>query len=105
MADAQYQEYELQLEPGSRIFVYTDGLPEATDKKQEMFGTDRILNVLNEVPDADANHVLEHMRAAVDFFVQDAEQFDDLTMLCLEYKGTNTASAPVTAAAAADKNE
>ena len=105
MEDAQYQEYEVQLEPGSRIFVYTDGLPEATDKKQEMFGTDRILNVLNEVPDAGPNQVLEHMSTAVDFFVQDAEQFDDLTMLCMEYKGPDTATAPAAAEVAEDRNE
>ena len=103
MAEAPYTEYEVQLEPGSRIFVYTDGLPEATNKDTEMFGADRILNTLNEVPEEKPEAVLEHMRQAVDAFVQDAEQFDDLTMLCLEYKGPN-AAAPLSTETAEKKD-
>ena len=88
MDHIKYKEYELKLEPGSRLFVYTDGLPEATDANKEMFGTDRVLEVLNEHADASPAQVLEHMTKAVEGFVKDAEQFDDLTMLCLEYKGS-----------------
>ena len=87
MEGVQYREYELQLKPGDGLFLYTDGLPEATDKDQRMFGTERITETLNEAKDAAPEQVLEHMRRAVDGFVKEAEQFDDLTMLCLEYRG------------------
>ena len=87
MEKVQYKEYELFLEPGAKIFVYTDGLTEASTVDYQMFGTDRILAALNEEPDAGPERLLGNVRAAVDNFVKDAEQFDDLTMLCMEYKG------------------
>ncbi len=85
---AKYTEYELQLKPGDKLFVYTDGVPEATDSELRMFGTERLLDVLNKDPGASPEQILNNVRSALDAFVQDAEQFDDLTMLCLEYKGT-----------------
>ncbi len=84
---AKFREYVLQLEPGDRIFVYTDGVPEATADDNRMFGTERMLDALNEEPDAGPERLLNNVRAAVDDFVDGAEQFDDLTMLCLEYRG------------------
>ena len=87
MDGVRYKEYELQLEPGAKLFVYTDGVPEATNGDKEMFGLDRMLTALNEIPDAEPKDVLEHVRTAVDIFVRDAEQFDDITMLCMEYYG------------------
>ncbi|MBQ7152481.1 MAG: PP2C family protein-serine/threonine phosphatase [Clostridia bacterium] len=87
MDGARYKEYEIQLQPGSRLFLYTDGLPEATASDNSMFGMERVLKALNESPDGETVPTLKHMRAAVEGFVKDAEQFDDLTMLCLEYKG------------------
>ena len=68
-------------------------MPEATDASQQMFGTDRMLEALNGDPDASPEQVLENVRRAVDGFVQAAEQFDDLTMLCLEYRGPDGAKA------------
>ena len=91
LEDVPYQEYELSLEPGDKIFVYTDGLPEATDPTGKMFGKDRILHALNEAAAASPKGILNHVAEAVDEFVKDAEQFDDLTMLCLEYKGSQGA--------------
>jgi sigma-B regulation protein RsbU (phosphoserine phosphatase) len=82
-----YKEYELQLEPGTSIFVYTDGVPESTNKDDVMFGTDRMVDALNIEPDACPEKVLENMSESIDEFVQDAEQFDDLTMLCIKYNG------------------
>ena len=82
-----YKEYELQLEPGSRLFLYTDGVPEATNAANELFGTERMLEALNRDPSASPKTVMKNVREAVDAFVQDAEQFDDLTMLCMEYRG------------------
>ncbi len=84
---AKYTEYELQLEPGSAIFLYTDGVPEATASNKALFGTERMLEALNAHPDAEPEELLKNVRTAVDDFVQDAEQFDDLTMMCLKYKG------------------
>ena len=87
MEGVTYKEYELQLQPGDRVFVYTDGVPEATDTEKELFGTERMLDALNQDPNADPEALLKHVRKEVDAFVKEAEQFDDLTMLCLEYHG------------------
>ena len=75
------------LEPGSKLFLYTDGVAEATSEDQELFGTDRMIDALNAEPDAAPEKLLKNVRKAVDDFVGEEEQFDDLTMLCLDYKG------------------
>ena len=87
MEGVRYTDYEIQLSPGDKIFVYTDGVPEATDGDNNMFGVDRMLSALNLELDAGPEKVLGNVRSAVDAFVKDAQQFDDLTMLCLQYKG------------------
>ena len=87
MEGMKYRPYEILLEPGSKLFLYTDGVAEATSRDQELFGTERMINALNADPDAPPEQQLKNVRAAVDAFVKDAEQFDDLTMLCLEYRG------------------
>ena len=89
MKDAKYTDYELQLAPGSRLFLYTDGLAEATDADGRMFGTDRAVAVLNTKIDTEPETILANMKQAVEEFVRDAEQFDDLTMLCLAYHGAD----------------
>ena len=83
----KYPEYEIRLEPGDKLFLYTDGVPEAADAEEQMFGLDRMLEALNEAPDAPPREILKNVRRATDRFVKDAEQFDDLTMLCIEYNG------------------
>ena len=85
--DAEYTEYELDMKPGSELFVYTDGVPEAADEAGNMFGTGRMIDALNSDPDAGAEVLLRQVRASVDNFVNEAEQFDDLTMLCIRYNG------------------
>ena len=87
MSGVMYKDYELNLEPGDKVFLYTDGVPEATDKDKKLFGTDRMIEALNEDPSVEPEKILGNVRKAVDAFVKDEEQFDDLTMLCLEYKG------------------
>ena len=87
MEGVKYSEYELALEPGARLFLYTDGVPEAADENKNMFGMERMLAALNAEPDAAPETLLRHIRRGVDDFVSGAEQFDDLTMLCMEYKG------------------
>ena len=81
-----YKEYEFTLQPGDKLFLYTDGVPEATDADERLFGTQRMIDALNSCADGSPKAILEGVRAAVDDFVGDAEQFDDLTMLCLEYR-------------------
>ena len=87
MEETVYREYEMTLTPGSKLFLYTDGVPEASNAKTELFGEERMVSALNKDPGADPVQVLANVNAAVQEFVQGAEQFDDLTMLCLEYKG------------------
>ena len=87
MEGVHYKGYDLQLNPGDKLFVYTDGVPEATDGSGEMFGTDRMITALRSCADNTPEEILQGVRSAVDSFVGDAEQFDDLTMMCLEYKG------------------
>ncbi len=84
---AHYRAYEILLKPGDKIFVYTDGVPEATAKTNEMFGTRRMVAALNGCKEGSPEEILREVKKTVDDFVGDAEQFDDLTMLCLEYKG------------------
>ena len=82
-----YKEYELDLKPGDKLFLYTDGVAEATRGGDELFGTKRMLDALNKDPDAEPEMLLVNVRRAVDEFVGDDEQFDDLTMMCFEYMG------------------
>ena len=69
------------------MFVYTDGIPEATSADNELFGTDRLLDVLNGLKDESPEGILGSVHDAVRAFVGDAPQFDDETMLCVEYRG------------------
>ena len=85
LQDMKYSEYEIRMNPGDKLFVYTDGVPEAANAETKMFGTDRMIDALNKAPDASPKETLVNVRAAVDAFMQDAEQFDDLTMMCMEY--------------------
>ncbi len=91
MDDMKYREYEIMLEAGAKLFLYTDGVPEATDAQNSMFGIERMLQALNMDPDVDPEQILQRVRSEVDLFVKDTEQFDDLTMLCLEYRGKEEA--------------
>ena len=86
MNGVKYKEYELQLEPGSKLFVYSDGLPEATDLKNNMFSINRMLQSLNRHREGTPKEILDGVREDVNKFVAGASQFDDLTMLCLEIK-------------------
>lgn len=87
MDGIKYKGYDLELRPGDKLFLYTDGVPEATNENNEMFGTERVLTALDKVQDKAPKEILTSLHEAVDAFVGEAEQFDDLTMLCLEYKG------------------
>ena len=83
----KYKEYEIQLNPGDRLFLYTDGVPEATNSENELFGLDRTLQALNSAAEEMPRETIKAVRRAVDDFVKEAEPFDDLTMLSLYYTG------------------
>ncbi len=84
--DFSYKEYTFELNEGDTLFVYTDGVAEATNSNNELYGTDRMLHALNQSADsgADAQRLLKDVRSDIDGFVQDAPQFDDITMLALD---------------------
>ncbi len=87
MDGIRYRDYELQLYPGSKLFIYTDGLMEATDETDGLFGSERALETLNRAKDASPHELLEFVKSEVKRFEGSAPRFDDLTMLCLEYTG------------------
>ncbi|MBR3358814.1 MAG: SpoIIE family protein phosphatase [Solobacterium sp.] len=87
MEDVRYSEYELQLEKGSMLFLYTDGLPEAANEQEELFGNDRMVEALNSGRTDTPEHVLTDIAMKVDEFVGEAPQFDDMTMMCFVYNG------------------
>ena len=87
MDGMRYQDYTLQLNPGDSIFVYTDGVPEANNPSEELYGLQRLERTLTRLDDPSPQDVLKAVRADVDEFVGDADQFDDLTMLCMKYQG------------------
>ncbi|MCR4763413.1 MAG: SpoIIE family protein phosphatase [Lachnospiraceae bacterium] len=83
----KFREHEFELHPGDSLFVYTDGVTEATSSDEKLFGTDRMVEALNKDPDASPKELLGNLRSAIDSFVGDAPQFDDITMLGLTYYG------------------
>lgn len=83
----RYREYEMQLQPGSRLFVYTDGVAEATNARDELFGTERMIDALKKGQDGSPEEIMNVVRTDIEEFVGSAPQFDDLTMLCLQYNG------------------
>ena len=85
MEDMFYTEYELQLNDGDKLFVYTDGVPEATNIKDEQFGTERMLAALDHVRSLPMQQVLPFIKESIDHFTGEAEQFDDITMLGFQF--------------------
>ena len=84
---AKYQNREFELHPGDSIFVYTDGVPEAKNTAEEMFREERLAATLNQDPDSGPEELIRRLKEAVDRFAGGAEQFDDITMLCIKYYG------------------
>ena len=93
MEGLRYRENELTLEPGDTLFLYTDGVTEATDGEQQLFGEERLQSALNEQPDLPVGQMLPKIKGCIDRFVGQAEQFDDITMLGLTYHGPGGAGA------------
>ena len=87
MEGMKYKDYEISLDPGDKLFLYTDGVTEATNSNNELYGMDRMVEALNECKKFSPNEILDHIHNKVDEFVGDAPQFDDLTMVCFELIG------------------
>ena len=87
MEGMKYTEYELRLEPGDALFVYTDGVPEAVNENNEQYGADRMLQALNDNKDKPMEEILPAIKADIDSFAGKADQFDDITMLGFRYNG------------------
>ena len=86
MEGSRYHEYELQLQPGDRLFLYTDGVAEATNANDELYGTDRMIAALNRWPEESCETLLQRLKEDIEVFVGEAPQFDDITMLSLALK-------------------
>lgn len=91
MEDLQFEEYELELGKGDCLFVYTDGVPEAINEKEEQYGEGRLLEKLNACRNEEMKALLPLVRSDIEDFSGDAEQFDDITMMGFKFKGKGDA--------------
>lgn len=81
-----YKEFEMELEPGDRLFLYTDGVAETADPSNELYGTDRMLSALNRTTGMEPQETVRELKRDIDTFAGDAPQFDDITMLSFYYR-------------------
>ena len=85
--DLTYEEYEMRLEPGDCLFLYTDGVAEAVNVAYEQYGTERLLNILSANSGQPMTELLADVKADIENFVGEADQFDDITMMGFRYNG------------------
>ena len=85
MEGIKFREHEFELGHGDTLFCYTDGVTEATDAHNVLFGNDRLLAALNKDPDANAEQICKNVKESINEFVGEAPQFDDITMLCVKF--------------------
>ncbi|MBR5295172.1 MAG: SpoIIE family protein phosphatase [Clostridia bacterium] len=86
MEGVRYRAGEITLCPGDRLFLYTDGVPEATNTENKLYGEDRLLDFMNQNASVEAVKFLPALKNNIDEFVGEAPQFDDITMLMLDFK-------------------
>lgn len=84
--DMTYDTGSIKLEPGDRIFQFTDGVTEAINIDEELYGDKRLEDVLNSNTDKNPLELLKAIKKDIEDFVGEADQFDDITMLCVEYR-------------------
>jgi sigma-B regulation protein RsbU (phosphoserine phosphatase) len=87
MEGMRFREREFELNAGDVLFVYTDGVAEATNAHDELYGTDRLIKIMNSKEADKPEVLLRNVKEDVDRFVGEAPQFDDITMLGLYYYG------------------
>ncbi len=85
MEGIKFREHEFELGHGDTLFCYTDGVTEATDAHNVLFGNDRLLAALNKDPDANTEQICKNVKESINEFVGEAPQFDDITMLCVKF--------------------
>ena len=86
MEGMKYRANEMTLNKGDRIFIYTDGVTEATDINEALYGEDRLLSYIDKNKEMKAENLLSGLKEDIDLFAGDAPQFDDITMLVFDYK-------------------
>lgn len=97
METAKFTDFELTLGRGDKLFLYTDGVPEATNSNEEMFNMDRTKDVIKNTQNEEPKEVVESVWKNICDFVGDAPQFDDVTMLCIKYLGSDAKTMTVPA--------
>ena len=88
MENMEYPDFEIKLEKGDIIYLYTDGVTEAENVTNELYGTERLLNVIRGNYNCDMKEFCDSIEKDIHDFEKGNEQFDDLTMLALRYKGS-----------------
>ncbi len=101
--DMQYKAGTIMMHPGDKIFQYTDGVTEATNQNNQLFGMERLSESLNRVKDETPEEIIESVKRDIDAFVGDAPQFDDITMLCLDYRSRMVVTEDAESADAGDR--
>ena len=86
----KFPDHKIKLDAGDKVFVYTDGVVESTNNKEQLFGENGLLEALNKNPEAPIKTLLSNVNDSINSFVDGAQQFDDITMLCFEYKGSKS---------------
>lgn len=86
METIKYRQNEITIAPGDRLFLYTDGVTEATNSSIELYGEERLSAFMNSHSDENAEEILHDLKADIYAFQGEAPQFDDITMLMLDYK-------------------
>jgi serine phosphatase RsbU (regulator of sigma subunit) len=86
MEDINYHQNAIALEPGDRVYLYTDGVTEASNINDELFGDSRLLQIMNDKMNLSLKELVDYVKEKVDTFAGEREQFDDITMLVMEYK-------------------
>ena len=84
MENTRYVQAEIMLEPGDSLFLYTDGVTEATDSQEELYGEERLMQLLNKNLGESPENIINQVRSDIDIFTKGVPQFDDITMLCLK---------------------
>ena len=92
----KFRNHTVKLQPGEAVFQYTDGVTEATSADEELFGEEQLIDALNDAPSTSPGVILPFVRKRIANFVQDAPQFDDITMLGLRYLGKQQGKATKT---------
>ena len=94
----KYKETEHKLQMGTKLFIYTDGIPEAINESGVQYGCENLISALNNNKDLSPDKLIKFVEADVERFIQNQPQFDDFTMLCIHYKGTTMKELTIEAA-------